>query len=524
MIVFRTILITCLAIFLSSCMVTPVLTVKNADMSRKIKQKAPIMALVDISPDGRYVLSGGYGSFILWDILQGKIIQTFTHEIDLSPVIRVVFSPDGKYFASGCKGTKLWDLITRKEITTFSHDRTDAIAFSPDGKHFLYGRNVDRGLFAKGNPPTMKIFDVATGEKLIEFAVKGGFASAVYSPDGKYVLSCGSNMTLWDATSGKPIKTAFAGRYIGRVAFSPDGKYVLSDGDDSSVILWNARNLTQIKKFIGHTGERIWSVAFSPTGKYALSAGSDKKIIIWDLASGNQWKVLTGHSLGDKQHSISAKFSPNGKHVISAGDASTRIWDVSTGEEVASMIAFEDGEWLFITAEGYYNASERGAKYWDAKVGDRSYSVDQFYDVFYRPDIVAAKMSGQNISGLVSITMQDAIKSPPPLVEFISQPAATDQEKMKVCYRVKNNGGGIGEVRLFHNGKLIQSDGYYRDIARSTSDKKTQLAELNSKAIYEDMRSIAIKGHIDAVPLSVKPKGDVFEDCKNVEAIPGENE
>jgi len=78
-------------------------------------------------------------------------------------------------------------------------------------------------------------------------------------------------------------------------------------------------------------------------------------------------------------------------------------------------------------------------------------------------------------------------------------------------------------VRLFHNGKLIQSDGYYKEIARSTSDK-TQLAALSSKAIYEDMRSIVVKGHVDSVPIAVKLKGDVFEDCKNVEAIPGENE
>ena len=119
--------------------------------------------------------------------------------------------------------------------------------------------------------------------------------------------------------------------------------------------------------------------------------------------------------------------------------------------------------------------------------------------------------------------MKDAIKSPPPVVEFTSQPAASDQEKTKVCYRVKNAGGGIGEVRLFHNGKLIQSDGYYKDITRSASNK-TQLTALNSKAIYEDMRSIVVKGYVDSVPLSVKPKGDVLEDCKNVDAIPGENE
>ena len=45
---------------------------------------------------------------------------------------------------------------------------------------------------------------------------------------------------------------------------------------------------------------------------------------------------------------------------------------------------------------------------------DKNYGVDQFYDVFYRPDIVAAKLRGEDIGGLVTITMKDAIKSPPP--------------------------------------------------------------------------------------------------------------
>ena len=68
MTVYRVILTVCLTIFLSSCATTPILTGKG-DMSREIKQKAPVVSNVDISPDGRYVLSGSIDSFILWDIL-----------------------------------------------------------------------------------------------------------------------------------------------------------------------------------------------------------------------------------------------------------------------------------------------------------------------------------------------------------------------------------------------------------------------------------------------------------------------
>jgi hypothetical protein len=151
------------------------------------------------------------------------------------------------------------------------------------------------------------------------------------------------------------------------------------------------------------------------------------------------------------------------------------------------------------------------------------YSVDQFYDVFYRPDIVAAKLRGEDIRDLVTISMQDAIKSPPPAVEFAALPKETDQEKVKVCYQIKNAGGGIGEVRLFQNGKLVKSDGYYRDIPKVAMEK-TQLAALNSSAIYENMRGLAIKEKAKIALFTGRPKGDIHNDCTEVETVPGDNE
>jgi WD40 repeat protein len=503
-------------------------------MSREIKQKAPKVSKVDISPDGRYVLSGAPDSFILWDILQGKKIRTFAHpSAEITDTIAVAFSPDGKYFASGGKGTKLWDFATRQEIRTFNNDRAVSIAFSPDGRYLLCGGPPDIAvldlLFAKSSPSTMKIFDVSSGNEVRDFKLPiyatDFIWSVAYSPDGKYVLSgSGCGMSLWDISRGMKQRQVGQCVMLTSVAFSSDGEYALSGGRDKSLILWNARNLTQIKNFVGHTDKYgISSVAFSSDGKYVLSASYEGQVKIWELASGTERSVLAGHTgMQIELLGTSAKFSPNGKYVISAGDASTRIWDVSTGEEVASMVAFEDGEWLFITAEGYYNASERGAQYWNATVGDKSYSVDQFYDVFYRPDIVAAKLRGEDIKGLITITMKDAIKSPPPTVE-IANPKDTDSPKIKVCYSVRNTGGGIGEVRLFHNGKLIQSDGYYREVAK-TSTGTTQLALLNSRSIYADMRSLNIKAKTDSTVITGKSKGELFEDCKEIDAIAGENE
>jgi len=408
---YRKILIVCLAFFLSSCAATPVLTGKG-DMSREIKQKAPVVGKVDISSDGRYALSGGFDSFVLWDIRQGKKIQTFAHpKAMMADTIAVAFSPDGKHFASGGKGTILWDLATRQEIMTFDENRSVSIAFSPDGKYLLFGAPGVPAMLSKRKPPAMKIFEVATRKEIRNFKIKHNIWSVAYSPDGKHVLSGdgGGKIGLWDTALENSVRTVagsdrgFAPPRVGAVAFSAGGEYALSGGSDDSVRLWNAKNLTQIKSFVGHSNlGGIHSVAFSPDGKYALSADYDSKIKIWDIASGSEWKALSGHT--GKNAGVSAKFFPNGKYVISAGDASTRIWDVSTGEEVASMIAFEDGEWIITTANGYYTSSPKGDQYLSVKVGGKEYSTEQLRESFYRPDLVNLALSGGSLKELKKVS------------------------------------------------------------------------------------------------------------------------
>jgi len=550
-----------LLFFLISCMATPNIRLNAGGVEMELTQPVPMFAPGDLSPDGKYLLTGGWkeSGFKLWDISKGTQVNIFKAEGTWSLPIYAVFSPKGKYILSGGKTLKLWDLSSGQEIKRIGNLGTVTTpSFSAEGsKILLYAANDA----ATGFTFVRKfgLWDASDGHGILEFDTKDwtttrssiwpySFGMAMYStalsPDGKYALTGHAplggavfakiaKIILWDATTGKKIQelNASEGHFppaVFSVAFSPDGKHALSGGADGTIRLLDIMSWTELKRIKGHTGEGVWYVAFSRDGKYILSGGADGLLKLWDASSGAEirtYSAYSGNSLSLIPKAVGyAALLPDGKHIVSgATDGAVRIWDVGTGEEIALLIGFEDGEWLAITSEGYYNSSEKGAQYLKVKYEGTNYTVDQFYDVFYRPDIVAAKLSGQDISGLISITMKDARKSPPPLVEFTSHIPGKDQQKAKVCYQVKSAGGGIGEVRLFHNGKLIQSDGYYREVAKSTADK-TQLASLDSKAIYEDMRSVSIKGKIDTTPTTGKSKGDVFEDCKEIDAIAGDNE
>ncbi|TAL22057.1 MAG: hypothetical protein EPN94_11860, partial [Nitrospirae bacterium] len=454
-------------------------------------------------------------------------------------------------FSDSPKPLSIWDLSTGKLFKTFEssqagHEITNA-SFSQDGKYFLI-TTLPAGTPQKSD---IRIFDARTWNlvKTLAPPKEPGYVDyllATFSPDGKYILSGGSAsiVRLWDVGTGREIKT-FKGHKqspwggMASVAFSPDGRYALTSGwYDEFVRLWDIESGHEVKRFFSTRDTDPWyranvlGVAVSPDWKYALIFSRDSKL--YDIQTGSAtgfrhlWKGLK--TMAGGQHAAwpaSARYHPNGQYIfMTMTDAAVRIYDAKNGDEVAVLIGFADGEWLTITSEGYYNSSEKGAQYLSVKVGETSYSVDSFYDVFYRPDIVAAKLRGDDIKDLITITMKNAIKSPPPVVEISPIASSSTSPKAKVCYNVKSTGGGIGEIRLFHNGKLIESDGFYKDIVKTSSDK-TQLIAMNSKTIYEDMRSVKIKEkgiETGITKTKTKTKGEAFNDCKEIDAVSGENE
>lgn len=543
-----------LMIPLFSCsMATPNLHVVNGETRMTLTQSAPISRGADISLDGKYLLTGGVGVFSYWDISRGMLINRYSAELPqimgtylTTGIIPVAFASTGKYALSGGEELKLWDLSSGKVIRKISGDPANSIGVSSDGRTVLSCIESEWSF----REDKLNLHDVSSGNIITQWNARNSGGLIALSPNGKYAMSTGGGarksawedrgvINLWNTSSGRLVNsfagtgtTKGVGHAVLAMAFSTDGKYGLSGGTDGSVRLWSIPDGEELKTIRGHSGlVGTKAVALSPDGRLILSiGGSDGLAKLWDASSGSlirSFMVSDDRFVGVRRLGglISGwvAFTPNGKRIIYMGsDASFRIFDVETGAEVATLIGFENGEWLVVTAEGYYNASEKGAQYLKVNYEGKNYSVDQFYDVFYRPDIVAAKLNGQDVSSLISVTMKDAAKSPPPLVEVTSQTVSADQKKTKVCYKVNSTGGGIGEVRLFHNGKLIQSDGFYREMAKSSSDK-TQLASLDGKAIYEDMRSIMVKGTVDT-PVVRQTKGDAVETCTEVEAVSGENE
>jgi len=374
----------------------------------KIRIEGPfnsgIVYSVAFSPDGKTLASGsGDNTIRLWDVGSGRLIRSMAGHA--GPVHSVAFSPDGKMIASASedKTIKLWQVSTGKHIRLFNGHTGGvySVAFSPDGKTLVSSSE-------EGNDSALRLWDVNTGRLIRSFEERNTWVPSVaFSPDGKMIAS-GSHeqlVKLWDVGTGNLIHSFVGHRNtIHSVAFSPDGKMLASGSIDHKVKLWD---LSTGKLIRSYDGEYFNAVAFSPDGK-TLAAGSyDRTVKLWDLNTGSLI-----HSFEGQNHEVqSVAFSPDGKTLASGGSATIKVWSIGAKRLLGSLLHYHDGNWIAIIPGDYYVSSEGAAQYISWRIGNKNYDESQFRSRFYQPDIVAAGLSGKEVSNLVPSVTTEGDKS-----------------------------------------------------------------------------------------------------------------
>ncbi|MFC1766079.1 protein kinase [Planctomycetota bacterium] len=290
-----------------------------------------------ISPDGTRIASCRGGETItIWDVATGTEVMTLKDPED-NQLRSVAFSPTRDQIVSGTSaGTIIvWDVATGAQVISIEgHETVSRASFSPDGTRIV----------SSSRDTTVRVWDATTGTELLVLrGHKAVVFSAVYSPDGKRIVSAGAGagrsgqftmpgmMKVWDGETGAELMTLRGHKgIITSVAFSPDGKRIVSGGFDKTVRVWNAENGVELMTLRAHEGF-VYSVAFSPDSKRIVSGSLDNLVKVWDAVTGDAVTVLQGH----RSYVLSVAFSPTRDQIISSSsDGTIRVWDdISTDRD-----------------------------------------------------------------------------------------------------------------------------------------------------------------------------------------------
>jgi WD40 repeat protein len=280
-----------------------------------------------------------------------------------------VFSPDGQYVLTGGWGgrdgsVKIWDTTIGKIWKKFNvHKGMGGVAYSPDGRKIISSSSKDR---------SVRIWEVKSQKEL---HLLEGYRKGAFSPDGKLVASAGvdGSVIFWDLESGNELqKMEFKQLKVFSLAFSPDGENLVTTHDQGTVYITDLR--TQVRRKVKlHRGE-VGTSSFSPKGGKLFTCDQHGKGIIWDVHSKEAFLVLP--RCHDSRITSSA-FSPDGTKIATAGkDGTAKIWDAKNGNLIKTI----RGHALPLTTIDFHpdgkrvltGSADRRVKIWDIRKGAKN--------------------------------------------------------------------------------------------------------------------------------------------------------
>jgi hypothetical protein len=289
--------------------------------------------------------------------------------------------------------------------------------------------------------PLQKVFDFGTLKLDLQKPDEQQFKRAVVNAGGR-ALRLKDDVTLVLGNGREIRNTSATGRSIRTYSYTPQGWVVV--GSAGSLRLYDV-NGQLLRDFIGHTAE-VWAVSVSEDGKYLVSAGNDQTVILWNL---------------------------------------------ETGEMLASLFVTVDNDWICWTPQGYYSASAGGEQYigWHVNKGMENtadfYPVKNFQKQYFLPELVKLTIDSRSFEkGLafykqatgieVKVVENVVAATKPPVVQWLyPERHISEVQQQEVTVRAKVNSElPITAVKVLVDGRPLSNTRGFKVEKRDTPTQK----------------------------------------------------
>lgn len=257
-----------------------------------------------------------------------------------TPVIR----PDGDLFiARGGRvvvrdeddgQVKAWRVREPEKIITLSLDSTFRKAspdLSPDGRLLahqtgdgnLIVRDLDTGKVTYSIKPPCEAGDKA--EAQLAFADEGRLLALLIFDLNDNLRP--AQLTIWDLITGEQLLDAAAHNGMAFALVGSDcSPRFLTGSHDGELKLWEPRSVSLASQQSSGHSKRVTCLAFS--GERILSGGDDGAVVTWGL-TGKPFRVLSAHEERVAALSLDSK---RGIFVTVGENGEVRVWDLETGD------------------------------------------------------------------------------------------------------------------------------------------------------------------------------------------------
>jgi len=270
---------------------------------------------------------------------------------------------------------------------------------------------------------------------------------------------------------------------ISSIAF--DNDLLISGGNDQIIKIWNLKKIEKLKPILNY--QKLENIAYNEVKDMQTMLKNDEEKKIESFLGKDMSSFLINASdEGLKEFSKLLKkndFLDLRKELAITANQNDYIDKFYTLTPLLNIFIFKndrielkkeysdynytDYEYVMWTEDGYFNASSLNAIesiYFHQNQGQskeaREIPMKRLYDHFFKPDFINMVLDGKDISKHTKgISYKIALQNPAPTIQIKKVDKKINKQKIKLSFNIKDNNGGIGLIRIYQEGKLIQTIG-----------------------------------------------------------------